>query len=146
MIPVSANIRFPAKMSELPAILNWIRREIEKAGFPPRRAMQVELAVEEAVVNVLHYAYAGLPEEPTGEAELQTRRESEAFVFELSDRGRPFDPTEKKPAEANLDWQNAPIGGKGILLIGRFVDELHYERRGDQNILTMRIMIEDRGS
>ena len=94
----------------------------------------IQLAIEEAVVNVIHYAY---PKDEIGEASLTVTREDEDLVFELLDSGHPFDPTAKKDPDITLPVEERPIGGLGILLVKKIMNAVSYERKEGHNILRM---------
>ena len=86
------------------------------------------MAAEEAIVNVLHYSQAT-------ELELTIYNSQFTIVLLLTDNGIAFDPTEHVPNEKATDERQ--IGGLGIHLIRRIVDEIHYERKEGENILTL---------
>ena len=86
------------------------------------------MAAEEAIVNILHYSQAT-------EIELTIYNSQFTIVLLLSDNGLPFDPTAHVPNEKATDERQ--VGGLGIHLIRQIVDELHYERKENKNILRM---------
>ncbi len=105
----------------------------QAAGLPPERVRQLELAVEEAVVNVCRYAYGG----GGGNLVVRVTHAGGALAVEVEDRGAAFDPLAQPLPDTAVPIERRPIGGLGILLIQRMVDEVRYRRAGDRNVLTL---------
>jgi sigma-B regulation protein RsbU (phosphoserine phosphatase) len=99
------------------------------------KAGQVKLAVEEAVVNVMHYAY---PPEMEGEIKVCAEANNERLKLTISDSGVAFDPTETLTADTTLSVEERPIGGLGIFLVRQLMDSINYERIEGRNVLTLR--------
>lgn len=97
-------------------------------GMEKKALKKFEVAAEEAVVNILHYSQAS-------EIEMELSCQLSAISIQLSDDGIAFDPTEHIPNDKATDERQ--IGGMGIQLIRQIVDEMHYERSEDKNILTL---------
>ena len=96
---------------------------------------QMRLAVEEAVVNVMEYAY---PAGTVGNIEVEALSDSHDLRFVITDSGKPFNPTETERADTTLSVEERPIGGLGILLVREMMDSINYERMDDKNVLTLR--------
>jgi len=101
-------------------------------------AKKIQLAVEEAVVNVIDYAY---PTGVIGEITLKVFADGQWMSFVIIDSGVAFDPTERKKADITLSAEDRPIGGLGILLLRELMDSINYERTGGKNILTLKKQI-----
>ena len=128
-------ITFDASLEKLSLILKWIHESVEQAKLGAIESRKVELALEEAIVNIIHYAY----KDASGSLEIISRIiPKKRIEFILKDRGISFDPLQKNP---NLDLiaplEERKIGGLGILLIRQYMDEVHYERHHLYNILTL---------
>ncbi len=94
----------------------------------------MELAVEEALVNVIRYAYEG----QAGDVELRVGiADDQRFVIEILDSGAPFDVCALPKPDIHGSIKDRKMGGLGVFLIQRMVDELLYRREGDRNVLTM---------
>lgn len=92
------------------------------------------MAVEEIVVNVTRYAY---PEGEQGALEIRARAASgDDVILEFEDHGAPFDPTSLPPPDLNPSVSDREVGGLGVFLVRRMVNEVRYRRDGDRNILT----------
>ena len=126
-------------VKEIPALAIFVGSICEDMRFNQLTTDGVNLAVEEAVVNVMNYAY---PEGTRATIQLEVFADEESVRFELRDDGRPFDPTsEEVDVENNV--KNKIIGGMGIHLIRHYMDHITYERKDGQNILTMTKKIKD---
>lgn len=105
------------------------------AGLDMATTMKLNLAVEEAVVNVMNYAY---PQGTVGDINIEAKGDDNQLEFIISDSGTPFDPTAKADANTSLTAEERPIGGLGIHLVRQIMDEVMYERKDNKNILTLR--------
>ena len=94
----------------------------------------VNLAVEEAVANVICYAY---PEGTRGNIHISASAEGGKLIFEIRDKGKPFDPTTVAEPDITAEAADRQIGGLGIFLIRHYMDDVRYERRNHENILTL---------
>ena len=106
-----------------------VRLKIEKP-----MAQSIKLAVEEAVVNAMNYAY---PMGTNGEISVRAIADCQLLRFIITDKGKAFDPTQIKKTDTTLNTEERPIGGLGILLVRELMDSVNYERIGDCNILTL---------
>jgi anti-sigma regulatory factor (Ser/Thr protein kinase) len=98
------------------------------------KASQLRLAVEEAVVNVIYYAY---PEGTQGDIEIRMTSDGDTIRFQIIDSGVAFDPTAKERADTTLSAEDRRIGGLGILLVREMMDAINYERQDGKNVLTL---------
>jgi sigma-B regulation protein RsbU (phosphoserine phosphatase) len=95
----------------------------------------MNLAIEEAVVNVMSYAY---PAGVVGNVNIEAQADEERLKFTITDNGIPFDPTAKAEVDTTLSAEDRPIGGLGIHLVRQLMDSINYERIDGKNILTLR--------
>ena len=107
----------------------------EATGIDLSLVVSLNLALEEAVTNVISYAY---PEGQEGTVDIDVRATKEQLEFVISDRGIPFDPTTKEDADITLGVEERPIGGLGIFLVRQLMDTILYEYKDKKNILTLR--------
>ena len=97
--------------------------------------MKMNLAIEEAVVNVMNYAY---PAGTRGEVRIEAKSHESYVEFIISDDGTPFNPTEVKEADTTLSAEERNIGGLGIFLVKHYMDKVKYKYVNGQNVLTLR--------
>jgi len=124
---------FEAKTDTIPEVIGFIAGEAEAWGLHPQRLMQLELAVEEAVVNICLYAY----EVPPGELLVLVESAEGQFVVELIDEGVPFDPLGVEEPDLRAPASDRQVGGLGIFLVRRVMDEVAYNRDGGRNVLRL---------
>ncbi len=129
---------FTAKIEEVPAIVAYVADMAESVGMHPKRVMHLQLAVEEAVVNVCNYAY----QVPPGEVQISISHESNRFVVKVQDEGVPFDPMTLEAPDLKAGIEERQVGGLGVYLMRRVMDEVHYFREGKKNILTLIVNLE----
>lgn len=142
VVPVSVSSalpkerRFSAEEGELPEILRFVAAHARRSGMSTFWRQDLELAVEEAVVNICHHGYGGKP----GPLVLRIGdSDSGAFQVEIEDEGPEFNPLSQPLPEAGSHLENWKVGGLGILLMRRAVDTVDYERRDGRNLLRLRL-------
>lgn len=114
---------------------DFVKQVMSLLGIEPSLAKKLRLAVEEAVVNVIDYAY---PKGVTGDIAVQASFDDQCLRFVIKDSGVAFDPTEKEKADTSLSAEDRPIGGLGILLVRELMDSINYERLDGMNVLTLK--------
>ena len=130
---VLASVRMSAKLENLGTFIRSLSNCAKTQGFGQEKISRMELAAEEALVNVFHYAY---PEQP-GDVEMICRLQGKRLAIEIIDSGIPFDaPAMPVPEVIDGDHEREP-GGLGILLMKKVMDEVRYRREKDRNILTL---------
>ena len=113
-------------IQQIPTLAEWV----ETLPIPAELNMPINLALEEAVTNVMLYAY------PSGPGRVLVEF-TPPMTFTITDSGIPFDPTQKEDADISLSAEERPIGGLGIFLVRQIMDEVSYERKDNKNILTL---------
>lgn len=106
---------------------------LERLGVPEGAVRALELAVDEAVTNIMLYGYPS----SDGQIWISCGVEGGVVRVQVEDEGVPFDPTAAPEPDLEGDAWVRPIGGLGIHLIREMTDELRYERRGGRNILVL---------
>ena len=128
------SLTLPNDVQEVPKLADFIDIVCEALGFDMGVTMQMNLAIEEAVVNVMNYAY---PAGTKGSVNIEAKATDEWVKFIISDSGAPFDPTAKAEVDTTLSAEERGIGGLGIHLIRQIMDSINYERVGNLNVLTL---------
>ena len=131
------SIILPNNIETIPQLNELIDMACEEVGIDMAMTMSLNLAIEEAVVNVMNYAYPN----GTGDVQVNIDADSHKIVITLTDSGIPFDPTKKSEVDTTLSVEERPIGGLGIHLVRQIMDTISYQRSGNQNILTMEKII-----
>ena len=122
-------------VQEVPVLSVFINGICEDMHFDKLTKAGVCLAIEEAVVNVMNYAY---PKTIKGDIHLTVTVENEIVSFVLRDNGKPFDPTAVEKVDVESHVERRSMGGLGIHLIRHYMDDVSYEYVDSQNVLTMR--------
>ena len=112
----------------------FMKSVMEQLNIEKHLAHKLRLAVEEAVVNVIDYAY---PTGIEGDIEIRFLSDGETLKTVIIDSGVAFDPTAKEKADTSLSIDDRQIGGLGILLVRELMDSINYERADGQNFLTL---------
>ena len=121
------------EIEKLPVLLEEICSQWQ---LPVSVAASLNLVLEEAVVNVIQYAYPE-GEEGTLTIDVEWKEQEQLLQFTLSDAGKPFDPTAVPDADASLSVEERPIGGLGIFLIRQMMDCVEYRYYNNRNVLVM---------
>ena len=125
-------------LRQVSLLTGFVDRVREEYNLTPALASRINLALEEAVCNVIMYAY---PEGTAGTLDLDAVREGNRLQFTLSDRGKAFDPTAVPEADLTTRVEDRPIGGLGIHLVRSIMDSIRYKRLDGMNVLTMIIYL-----
>ena len=133
------SITLPNDVQTIPDLNRFVEQVAEELGYDMSATMNLNLALEEAVVNVMNYAY---PPGTAGEVNIAAEANDLRLKFIITDNGVPFDPTAKEDADTTLSAEDRPIGGLGIYLVRQLMDSMNYERLNGQNILTLRKKLE----
>ncbi len=125
----------PAKLDNLDQMISFVVDGVKALGFEEKCASQIQLVCEEALVNVINYAYP----EGQGDVDLGYSIDpaSKVLTIIISDKGVAFNPLEKQDPDINQAVEERPIGGLGIFMIRKIMDSVTYQREGGCNILTL---------
>ena len=126
-----------AGLDNLSRVLACVDEELETAGCSMKTQMQVDIAVEEMFVNIANYAYA--PGEGDADVCVETEETDggKRVRITLADQGKPYDPLMQEAPDVSLPAEKRKIGGLGIFMARKNMDEMTYEYRDGRNILTM---------
>ena len=128
-------LTLPAEVERLPEVLSFIEEQLEQLLCPLKAQMEISVAAEEIYVNIASYAYA--PDTGTATIRMACTEDPAAVTLTFIDSGIPFNPLEREDPDLSLPVEEREIGGLGILMVKKTMDEAHYERVDGQNILTL---------
>ncbi|MBR4828929.1 MAG: SpoIIE family protein phosphatase [Muribaculaceae bacterium] len=120
---------------QVPELNNFVKTVAERLNLESSLTSQLMLAVEEAVVNVMNYAYSIGSK---GNVNITAQGTEESIKFIITDEGKAFDPTQARETDTTLSAEDRPIGGLGILLVQALMDSINYERINGKNVLTLK--------
>ena len=130
-----AKLTFSAKLENLELMLGFIMSDAEKLGFDSKKLNMIKIALEEALVNIVNYAYPG----KDGEIEIvRNIEDNKRLIIKITDWGIPFDPLSLPDPDIEAPIENREIGGLGVYMMRNIMDECNYRRKGKRNILTLR--------
>lgn len=121
-------------IEEINRLHSFIEEVGEAFALPMKMVMNLNLVLEEAVTNVIMYAY---PKEEHEYIHLTAKEQEGKLIFILTDSGKAFDPTQAPDADITLSVDDRQIGGLGIFLIRKIMNEVKYERIDGKNVLTL---------
>ncbi len=127
-------LKIDAKVENLNEVLAFMDAELEACDCPMKTQISLDIAVEEIFVNIAHYAYG---EEGAGGAVLQFDITPEQAQITFIDEGTPYDPLAKEDPDITLSAEDRPIGGLGIFMVKKSMDDVSYKREDDKNIFTI---------
>jgi serine/threonine-protein kinase RsbW len=129
------SIRFAAKFEFLDEIREFVGEIARKGGFGEKDVYNIQLATDEAASNIIEHAYEGIAD---GVLDISCDMEADAIKIVLIDYGLPFDPSQIPMPDLKADLSDRKIGGLGIFLMRKLMDDVHYDPRPDKsNVLTM---------
>lgn len=131
---LNQSITLPNDIAAVPQLTSFVDNVCSRLNIDGSTVMQMNLALEEAVVNVMNYAY---PKGTKGDVDIRALCDGAQMKFVLIDSGTPFDPTKHQTPDVQLSADERAVGGLGIFLVTQIMDNVSYERRNEKNILTL---------
>ena len=127
---------FDASVDLLDDVLAFVTGQLELLDCPPKFQIQIEVAVEELFVNIASYAYGS----GTGTADISVEafENPKAVEITFKDSGVPYDPLAKQDPDISLSADERQIGGLGIYMVKKSMDDVLYRYENGENILTIR--------
>lgn len=123
------------QIDEIERVSAFIEELGEELNLSLSLVMKINLAIEEAITNIIQYAY---PKGSANTISLSTEYKDNELIFILTDRGAAFDPTQMPEVDTSLTAEERSIGGLGIFLVRKIMGEVTYQRIDDENRLEMR--------
>lgn len=126
-------IRCAATLENLSQAIEFVEEVADRFELAIKKKFGLLIAVEEAFVNVCHYAYP----DAEGEVSIACTTEGTELVIEIADAGAPFDVLSLPDPDTTSDLMDRQIGGLGVHFIRTLTDQVSYRRANGQNILKM---------
>lgn len=125
-----------AQIQSIDTVTDFINEELDAIECPFKARAQIDIAIDELFGNIARYAY--YPE--TGEAtvKFELEKDPDAVKITFIDEGIPYDPMSVKDPDITLSAEKRPLGGLGIYMVKKSMDEMIYEYKGGKNILTIK--------
>ena len=129
-------LEIEAAAENLEEVQRFVGEKLEKTRCSPRTRMQLELVVEEIFINIASYAYA--PGRGRAAVRVELTGDPAAVAITFIDSGMPYDPLARTDPDVTLMAEEREIGGLGVFLTKKIVDDAVYEYRNGQNVLTLK--------
>jgi sigma-B regulation protein RsbU (phosphoserine phosphatase) len=131
---MKCDITLQNEKSEIEKIAPFVDKICDKFGLPLSLNFNLNLVLEEALINIISYAY---PNGEKGDIALSAKLIENKIMFEITDSGIEFDPTKVQKPNIELNSDERPIGGLGVFIIHQIMDQVQYQRIDGKNVLTL---------
>jgi len=126
----------PAQIEKLQEVLSFLEQALGEVDCPLKKQVQIAVAAEEVFVNIASYAYA--PGTGTATVRIEIADDPPVATITFSDSGAPFDPLNKADPDVTLPAEEREIGGLGIFMTRKFMDNVTYTYKDGKNVLTLK--------
>ena len=124
-----------AHADKLDEVLAFLEEELDNIGCSMKMQMKMAIVVEEVFVNIAYYAYA--PDSGMATIEIKTDDTKEKVIITFIDSGKHYDMRKKEDPDITLSAEERNIGGLGIFMVKKSVDDINYEYKDNKNVLTL---------
>ena len=125
-----------ATLENIEAVTDFVNEQLEALDCPMKAQMQIDIAIDELFGNIAHYAYN--PDVGKATVRVEVTEDPLAVVITFIDNGVPYDPLAKADPDITLSAEEREIGGLGIYMVKKSMDEITYEYKDGQNILKIK--------
>lgn len=136
MRELNKELNIEAALENIETVTNFVNEQLESLGCPMKAQIQIDVAIDELFGNIAHYAYA--PEKGPATVRIEVKENPLAVVITFIDNGKPFDPLNSEDPDITLSAEDRQIGGLGIYMVKKSMDEISYEYKDGQNILKIK--------
>ena len=125
-----------ATVDNLEKVTSFVNEQLENLSCPMKAQMQIDIAIDELFSNIAYYAYQ--PKTGNATVQIEVVNEPLAVVITFIDEGTPYDPLSRENPDTSLSAEERQIGGLGIYMVRKSMDEISYEYREGKNILKIK--------
>jgi len=125
-----------ATVENIEAVTDFVNQQLEELACPMKAQMQINIAIDELFSNIAHYSYN--PEIGQATVRVEVMENPLAVSITFIDNGVPFDPLSQEDPDLTLSAEERQIGGLGIFMVKKSMDEITYEYKDGQNILSIK--------
>jgi len=126
-------INIEATIENIPVVTEFVEGKLEELGCSMKIMTQIDIAIDELFSNIARYAYH--PEIGSAVVRVEVTEEPLAAIITFIDHGKPYDPLAKEDPDITLSAEDRGIGGLGIFMVKKTMDNIEYEYKDGQNIL-----------
>lgn len=128
-----------ATLENIGAVTDFVNRQLKDLDCPMKAQMQIDIAIDELFSNIARYSYN--PEIGQATVRVEVLEEPLAVVITFIDNGVPYDPLANEDPDVTLSAEERQIGGLGIYMVKKSMDDITYEYKEGQNILSIKKFI-----
>lgn len=125
-----------ATVENIVQVTAFVDEQLEELNCPIKAQMQIDVAIDELFGNIAHYAYH--PDVGPATVRVEVTQDPLAVIITFIDNGVQYDPLAKEDPDITLSAEEREIGGLGIYMVKKSMDEIAYEYKDGQNILTIK--------
>lgn len=125
-----------ATLENIAVVTDFVNEQLEQIDCPMKAQIQIDVAIDELFGNIAHYAYN--PETGPATVQVEVQENPMAVILTFMDHGIPYDPLKKEDPDVTLSAEEREIGGLGIYMVKKSMDEITYEYKNGQNILKIK--------
>lgn len=129
-------LNITATVENIEVVTDFVNEQLEAIDCPMKAQMQIDIAIDELFGNIAHYAYN--PEVGDATIRVEVINDPMAVILTFIDNGIPYDPLAKADPDTTLSAEEREIGGLGIFMVKKSMDDITYEYKDGQNILKIR--------
>ena len=130
---VTARLVLTTEIAEFDRLRSWFQEFARQVELPEEITNRMLIAADEVFTNIAEYAYPGA----AGQVEVSAEQKDAMLRLTFKDTGKPFDPTKSADPDIQAPASERPIGGLGIFVMKRLMDQVEYRRENGCNILTL---------
>ena len=124
-----------AALTDIPAVTEFVEAELEKLACPMKTVMQIDVAIDEIYSNIVNHGYRDTPGPVT--VKVVEKAEPHAVCIQFTDEATPYNPLTKEDPDISLPLEERGIGGLGIFMVKKTMDDVKYKYENGRNILTI---------
>ena len=125
-----------ATVESIETVTDFVNEQLEAYDCPMKILMQINIAIDELFSNIAHYAYN--PETGDATVRVEVIEDPMAVIITFIDNGVPYDPLKKEDPDTTLSADERQIGGLGIYMVKKTMDDITYEYKDGKNILSIK--------
>ena len=125
-----------ATVENIEVVTDFVNQQLEELACPMKAQMQIDIAIDELFSNIAHYSYN--PEVGQATVRVEVVENPLAVTITFIDNGIPYDPLAKEDPDLTLSAEERQIGGLGIYMVKKSMDDITYEYKDGQNILAIK--------
>ena len=133
---LSKELTIEAAIENIRVVTAFVDKQLETLSCPLKARMQIDIAIDELFSNIARYAYN--PETGDVTVRVEVTERPPAVIISFIDCGKPYNPLAKEDPDIALSAEEREIGGLGIFMVKEIMDEMRYQYKDGQNILTIR--------